>query len=154
MSEAMSSTTSSRDHVTLVFFIMLGVLAAGCRSISVKGVIATDDDHPIANALITLQPGERAGRSFAGSSEPNGCFNLYETIPRDQGRYLMVVESPGYKPLSIPVAVRVENLLLVTLEPTASSRPSAARPISPGERYARYVSPCDPEFKANSLTLH
>jgi hypothetical protein len=64
------------------------------------------------------------------------------------------VESSGYKPLRIAVAVRLENLLLVTLEPTASSKPSAARPIQSAERNIRYGVPCDPEFKANSLTLH
>jgi hypothetical protein len=120
----------------------------------VKGVIQTADEQPIANASVTLRPGEPAGHSLAGSSEPNGCFDLFETIARHQDGYTLVVDSPGYKPLRIAVAVRLENLLLVTLEPTASSKPSAARPIQSAERNIRYGVPCDPEFKANSLTLH
>ena len=133
--------------------LVLVVLVAGCRSVWVKGVILTADEQPIANASVTLQPGESAGHSLAGSSEPNGCFDLFETIGRRQDGYILVVDSPGYKPLTIPVPVRLENLLLVTLEPTGSSKPSAARPIRSAERHLRYGLPCEPEVKANSLTL-
>ena len=142
-----------RDHLGMLL-LGLVVFVAGCRSVWVKGVIQTTDEQPIANASVTLRPGEPAGHSLAGSSEPNGCFDLFETIARHQDGYILVVDSPGYKPLRIAVAVRLENLLLVTLEPTASSKPSAARPIRSAERYLRYGVPCDPEFKANSLTLH
>jgi hypothetical protein len=153
MSEEMPPTTSLRDHLGMLL-LGLVVLVAGCRSVWVKGVIQTADEQPIANASVTLLPGEPAGHSLAGSSEPNGCFDLFETIARHQDGYILVVDSPGYKPLRIAVAVRLENLLLVTLEPTASSRPSAARPIRSAERYLRYGVPCEPELKANSLTLH
>jgi len=137
-----------------VLLLGLVVLVAGCRSVWVKGVIKTADEQPIANASVTLQPGEPAGHSLAGSSEPNGCFDLFETIARHQNGYTLVVDSPGYKPLKIAVAVRLENLLLVTLEPTASSKPSEARPIRSPERYLRFGVPCEPEVKGNSLTLH
>jgi len=120
----------------------------------VKGVIQTADEQPIASASVTLLSGEPAGHSLAGSSEPNGCFDLFETIGRHQDDFILVVDSPGYKPLSIAVTVRVENLLLVILEPKASSKPSAARAIRSAERYMRYGAPCEPEYKANSLTLH
>ena len=141
-------------HAVVPLLLVLAVLVAGCRSVWVKGVIQTDDEQPIANASVTLLPGEPSGHSLAGSSEPNGCFDLFETIGRHQDDFILVVNSPGYKPLSIAVAVRVENLLLVTLEPRANSKPSAARPIRSAERYMRYGVPCDPEYKANSLTLH
>jgi hypothetical protein len=147
MSEATPSTTSSRKLLALV------VLVAGCRSVWVHGVIQTADERPIANTSVTLQSGEPTGRSLAGSSEPNGCFDVFETIARHEGDYTLVVDAPGYKSLRIGVAVRVENLLLVTLEPTDSSKPSGARPIRSAERYGRYGVPCEPEF-ANSLTLH
>jgi len=120
----------------------------------VKGVIQTADEQPITNASVTLLPGEPDGHSLAGLSEPNGCFDLFETIARHQDGFILVVDSPGYKPLRIAVPVRLENLLLVTLEPKASSKPSAARAIPSAERYMRYGVPCEPEVKANSLTLH
>jgi hypothetical protein len=153
MTEAMPFTTSVRDHL-VVLLLVLVVLVAGCRSVWVKGVIQTADEQPIANASVTLLPGESAGHSLAGSSERNGCFDLFETIARHQDGYILVVDSPGYKPLRIAVAVRLENLLLVTLEPKATSKPSAARAIRSAERYIRYGVPCEPEFNANSLTLH
>ena len=137
-----------------MLLLALVVLVAGCRSVWVQGVIQTSDEQPIANASVALRPGEPAGHSLTGSSDRNGCFDLFETIARHQDGYTLVVDSPGYKPLRIAVAVRVENLLLVTLEPTAISKPSAARPIRSAERYVRYGVPCDPEVKANSLTLH
>jgi hypothetical protein len=145
--------TGLRDHLgTLLLALVL--LVAGCRSVSIRGVIQTADEQPIANASVTLRPGESAGHALDGSSEPNGCFDLFETISRHQDGYILVVDSPGYKPLRIAVAVRLENLLLITLEPTASSKPSAARPIRSAERYIRYGVPCDTEFSAHSLTLH
>ena len=119
-----------------------------------KGVIQTADEQPIANVSVTLLPGEPAGHSLAGSSDRNGCFDLFETIPRYQDGFILVVDSPGYKPLRIAVPVRLENLLLVTLEPKANSKPSAARAIGSAERHMRYGVPCDPEYQANSLTLH
>jgi hypothetical protein len=137
-----------------MLLLALVVLVAGCRSVWVRGVIQTSDQQPIADASVTLRPGKLVGDSLAGSSEPNGCFDLFETIGRHQDRYILVVDSPGYKPLAIAVADRVENLLLVTLEPTGSSKPSEARPIRSAERYIRYGLPCEPEVKANSLTLH
>ncbi len=137
-----------------MLLLVLVVLAAGCRSVWVKGVVQTADEQPIANASVTLLPGEPAGHSLAGSSERNGCFDLFETIARNQNGYILVVDSPGYKPLRIAVAVRLENLLLVTLEPKATSKPSAARAIRSAERHIRYGVPCEPEFNANSLTLH
>ena len=137
-----------------MLLLVLVALVAGCRSVWVKGVIQTADEQPIANASVTLHSGEPAGHSLADTSEPNGCFDLFETIARHQDGYILVVDSPGYKPLRIAVAVRLENLLLVTLEPTASSKPSEARPIRSAERYLRYGVPCEPEVKANSLSLH
>ena len=137
-----------------MLLLVLVALVAGCRSVWVKGVIQTADEQPIANASVTLHSGEPAGHSLADTSEPNGCFDLFETIARHQDGYILVVDSPGYKPLRIAVAVRLENLLLVTLEPTASSKPSEARPIRSVERYLRYGVPCEPEVKANSLSLH
>ncbi len=119
-----------------------------------KGVIQTADEQPIADASVTLLPGQPSGHSLAGSSEPNGCFDLFETIARHQDGFTLVVDSPGYKPLRIAVPVRLENLLLVTLEPKASSKPSAARTIRSAERYMRYGIPCDSGYNANSLTLH
>src|SRR4029077_19298258 len=106
----MPFTTSLRDHrgVPLVCLVML---VAGCRSVWVKGVIQTADEQPIANASVTLRPGEPAEHSLAGSSELNGCFDLFETIGRHQDGYILVVDSPGFKPLKIAVAVRLENLL-------------------------------------------
>ena len=137
-----------------MLLLVLVALVAGCRSVWVKGVIQTADEQPIANASVTLHSGEPAGHSLADTSEPNGCFDLFETIARHQDGYILVVDSPGYKPLRIAVAVRLENLLLVPLEPTASSKPSEARPIRSAERYLRYGVPCEPEVKANSLSLH
>ena len=134
--------------------LALVVLVAGCRSVSVQGVIQTADEQPIANASVTLRPGGTAGHSLAVSSDPNGCFDLFQTIARHQNDYTLVVDSPGYKALRIALAGHLQNILLVTLEPTASSKPSAARPIRSAERYVRYGVPCEPEFKANSLTLH
>ena len=149
----MPFTTLRVEHPGMLLLALV-ILFAGCRSVSVKGVIRTADEQPVANASVTLRPGEPAGHSLAGSSDPNGCFDLFETIARHQNGYVLVVDSPGYKPLSIAVAVRVENLLLVTLEPTANSKPSAVRPIRSAERYMRYGVPCEPEDNANSLTLH
>ena len=149
----MSFTTLRVDHPGKLLLALV-MLVAGCRSVSVKGVIQTADEQPVANASVTLRPAEPAGHSLAGSSDPNGCFDLYETIARHQDGYVLVVDSPGYKPLSIPVAVRVENLLLVTLEPAANSKPSAVRPVRSAERYMRYGVLCEPEYNANSLTLH
>jgi hypothetical protein len=153
MSEAMPSTTSRGAHPGTLLLALV-VLVAGCRSVWVQGVIQTSDKQPIANASVTLRPGEPAGHSLAVSSDPNGCFDLFETTARHQDGYVLVVDSPGYKPLTIAVAVRLENLLLITLEPTATSKPSAARPIRSAERYVRYAVPCDSEVKANRLTLH
>jgi hypothetical protein len=138
----------------ILLLLLSAVVTSSCASVSVKGVIRTIDDRPIANASVRLQPRDPAGRSFAGSSEPNGCFDLYETIGRDQRGWVMVVEVPGYKPVSIDVAVRKENLLLVAMAPSAAIEASIARPISPSERYVVYASPCEPEVRASSLGLH
>jgi len=132
----------------------LAVLVAGCRSVWVHGVIQTADEKPIANVSVTLQPGEARGHDLGSSSDSNGCFDLFETVARHLDRYSVVVDSPGYKPLRIAVALRRENLLLVTLEPATSSKPSAARPIQPLERYGRFGVVCEPEPNASSLTLH
>jgi hypothetical protein len=153
MSEATPSMTSLTDHLGILLLVLV-VLVAGCRSVWVRGVIQTADEQPIANVPLTLRPAEPAGHSLSGSSEPNGCFDLFETIARNQDGYILVVDLPGYKPLRIAVAVRLENLLLITLEPIASSKPSTAKPIRSAERNIRYGVPCEPEVKANSLTLH
>jgi hypothetical protein len=142
-----------RDH-SGTLLLPLVVLVAACRSVWVQGVIQTADEKPIANVSVTLQPGERPGHSLAVSSDSNGCFDLFETVARHQDHYTLVVDSPSYKALRIAVVVRLENLLLVTLEPTTSSKPSAARPIHSAERYGRFGVPCEPEVNANSLTLH
>src|SRR6202022_1184182 len=97
--------------------LVLVILLAGCRSVWVKGVIQTADEQPIANASVTLRPAEPAGHSLSGSSEANGCFDLFETIPRHRDGYFLVVDVPGYKSLEVAVPVRVENLLLVNLQP-------------------------------------
>jgi len=142
-----------RDHPDTLL-LALALLVAGCRSVWVQGVIQTADEKPIANVSVTLQPGQPHGHDLAGSSDSNGCFDLFETVARNQDHYTLIVDSPGYKAVSIAVALRRENLLLVTLEPATSSNPSAARPIQSAERYGRFGVPCEPEVKANSLTLH
>ena len=143
--------TTPRDRFRTL--LLLVALVVGCRSVSVKGVIQTPEEKPIANASLMLLPEDMAGHSLAGSSEPNGCFDLYETIDRHQSRFLLVVDSPGYQPLRIAVEAH-ESLLLVTLEPITSPEPSDARPISSSERKIRYGVPCEPEVTGRSLTLH
>lgn len=141
-----------RRHVLLL--LLASALISACASVSVKGVIRTIDDRPIAKASITLQSLDPAGSSFAGSSEPNGCFDLYETIGRDsRGGYVMIVEVPGYKRVNVAVAARRQNLLLVAMAPDGTSEESWARPISASERYVVYASPCEPEVRASGLGL-
>ena len=146
------SSVTVRHHPGTLLPV-LAVLVAGCRSVWVHGVIQTADEKPIANVSVRLQPDEARGHDLGGSSDSNGCFDLFETA-RQQDRYTLVVDSPGYKALRIAVALRRENLLLVTLEPATSSKPSAARPIQSLERYGRFGVLCEPEDNASSLTLH
>jgi hypothetical protein len=135
--------------------VLLGLvtLLAGCRSIWVRGVIQTADDHPIANASVTARSADPGTHIVAGASEPNGCFDLFHTIGRNENGYFLEVNFPGYQPVKISLAIHVENLLLVTLEPIASPQPSRARPIRSDERPLRYGS-CEPLVSGNSLSLH
>jgi hypothetical protein len=130
----------------------LFILLAGCRSIWVRGVIQTADEHPIANASVTARSAGPGTHVVAGASEPNGCFDLFHTIRRNENGYFLEVNSPGYKPVKIALAIHVENLLLVTLEPTASPQASQARPIRSDERPLRY-GPCEPLVSGSRLSL-
>jgi len=126
----------------LAAVLAFGALVAGCRSVWVHGVIQTADEHPIANARVALQS-ETDSHAPADTSEPNGCFDLFKTIRRDQGGYVLIVDSPGYKLLKVPLRIHVENLLLITLEPEGSALPSTARAIRSEERPLRYGA-CEP----------
>lgn len=134
--------------------LLLGLFTGGCRSVSVHGVIETPQQLPIAQASVTLRSEQPGAHAVSGSSEPTGCFNLFETIPRNHGDYHLFVESPGYKPVSVPIAPRLDNLLVVTLVPETSAASSTIRPISSSERYIRYATPCEPLVNANSISLH
>ena len=136
-------------RLATVLFIFL----AGCRSIWVRGVIQTADEHPIANALVTARSADHGTHVVAGTSEPNGCFDLFHTIGQNENSYFLEVDSPGYKPVRIALAIHVENLLLVTLEPVASPKASQARPIRSEERPQRYGA-CEPLVSGNTLSLH
>jgi len=131
------------------------MLAVGCRSVSVRGVVETVDEHPVAKAVVTLQPEGADAHAVTALSDPNGCFDLFQTIPQHHGDYHLLVDLPGYKPLSIPVAAGPDNLLLLMLEPATGGGSSTARPISSSERYLRYATPCESlVHAASSLTLH
>jgi hypothetical protein len=136
-----------------VLFFGLVALVAGCRSIWVRGVIQTADEHPMANASVTARPADPGTHVVAGTSQPNGCFDLFHTIGRHENGYFLEVNSPGYKPVRIPLAIHVENPLLVTLQPIASPQASQARPIRSEERPLRYGA-CEPLVRGNSLSLH
>lgn len=143
----------SRHYLGLPL-LLLSVLAAGCRSVWVHGVIQTNDEHPVAHASLILRSGEPGEHQLIGSSEPSGCFDLFETIRRNHGDYYLFVDLPGYKPVRVPIAPRLDNLLLVTLEPETSAASSTVRPISSSERYIRYATPCEPLVTGSSITLH
>jgi hypothetical protein len=133
--------------------LVLVILLAGCRSIWVRGVIQTADELPVANASVTARSADPGTRVVAGTSEPNGCFDLFHTIGRNENGYFLEVDSPGYKPVKIALAIHVENLMLVTLQPIASPQASQARPIRSEERPLRYGA-CEPLVSGNSLSLH
>jgi hypothetical protein len=132
--------------------LALAILLDGCRSIWVRGVIQTADEHPIANASVTARSAEPGTHVVAGASETNGCFDLFHAIGRNENGYFLEVDSPGYKPVRVALAIHVENLLLVTLEPIASPQPSQATPISYGARALRY-GPCEPAG-GSRISLH
>ena len=133
--------------------LVMVIVLAGCRSIWVRGVIQTADERPIANASVTVRSAEPNTHVLNGSSEANGCFDLFHTIARHENGYFLEVDSPGYKPVRIALAIHVENLFLVTLEPISGVPPSEARPIRSSERPLRY-GPCEPLVSGNSLSLH
>jgi hypothetical protein len=134
--------------------LLIGVLAAGCRSVSIYGVIQTSAEEPIAKATLTLEAAQTGAHALTGASDLNGCFNLFETISRRHGDYILVVDLAGYKPLRVPVAAGPDNLLLITMAPEVGAGPSSVRPISSSERYMRYTTPCEPLIHGSSLTLH
>jgi hypothetical protein len=138
----------------LGMILLVGSLASGCRSVSIHGVIQTSAEQPIAQATMTLEGPQPGAHPVVASSDPNGCFNFYETIGGHQGDYILLIDLPGYKPLRFPVAAGSDNLLLVTMEREAGAGSSMARPISSSERYMRYTTPCEPLIHGSSLTLH
>lgn len=138
--------------VLCVTILALTMLA--CRSVSVKGVIQTADEKPIEGATLQLVPVDSTRSSLTGTSESHGCFNLFRTVGRRGGDYLLAIEFPGYKPFTAHVSAGAENLLQVILQPIGSTAESEARPISWSRRYAVYGVPCEPEVTASPLTLH
>jgi hypothetical protein len=134
--------------------LVVGLFACGCASVSVHGVVDETDGRPIENARITLQlPGAGPPGITAVTSDPKGCFFLYETV-RPEGRvYDLVIESPGHKSLSVVVPSRQPNLLHVTLAAETGADPSKATPIAPSDRPLLYEVRCEPAVRASNISL-
>ena len=150
----MASTRPTPRHHRGILLLAIAVIASGCRSVSVRGVIQTTREQPIAQATLALRPGNTSENAVTGSSDSNGCFNLYQTIPGHHGEYVLIVDLPGYKPLRVSVAAGPDNLLLVTMEAASAAGSSTVRPISSAERYLRYATPCEPLVNASSISRH
>jgi hypothetical protein len=133
--------------------LALGVASSGCSSVSAKGIVRTVEGEPVAGATLTLRSSQSGVPEPARYSEPNGCFNVFG-MARGQEAGVLLVESPGYKPLEWHIPPGRDSLLLITLAPASAANASSARPVTPRERGTLYATPCEPQIRANSLSLH
>lgn len=123
---------------------------------SVHGVVDGADGHPIENARITLLPPQGAGSPAATTvtSDPRGCFFLYQRAGPENPVYRLTVDSPGRKPVSVDVHSGRLSTLRVTLAAETGADPSTAIPIPRSQRPLLYEARCEPAVKASSISLH
>jgi hypothetical protein len=122
--------------------ILISVLAQGCASVSAHGIVRTSDGGPVVDASVTLTEPETGRVTARSSSDPRGCFSVYEPVEPGDRAYVLRISSPGRKPIEIVVRMQEAPLLFVTLAGEASSDESAARPVVPRERGSVYEVPC------------
>ncbi len=134
--------------------LVVGLLGWGCASVSVHGVVDETDGRPIEDARITLHlPGEGPPGTTAVTSDPKGCFVLYERSRPDSRVYNLTIESRGHKTLCVAVAPGHLSILHVTLAAESSADQSRAMPIAPSDRPLLYDARCEPAVSASSISL-
>jgi len=84
----------------------------------VRGIVATTDGHPIANASVTLNGGRNVVRAI---SDAGGRFELKDVRP---GTYSIAVVAPGYSPITgrtVDVSGDRETQLALVMDPETTS---------------------------------
>ena len=151
-----------RQQITTI--LLLGLATAGCRSVTVRGVVLTPAGEPIDEAAVSLVGTRQDERTREGEpavtvmarSGPNGCFGVFRYVGREAEKFLLVVEAKGRKRLTVPVQPSEKNLLRVVLPPNAAGEDSAdasATPIGDAERHIVYHIPCEPDVRGNTIGL-
>ena len=130
------------------------LFTSACASVAVHGVVLDEHAAPLATASFTLRPPSGTPELSHATADRNGCFDLYENVPRNAHEYTLSVSAPGYKSLTLTVPTRRDVLLLVTLASSSGDTDSSARPITPAERARLFGIPCEPPVMGRSLALH
>ena len=143
---------SSRFRACLAV-ILIQMIVQGCASVSAHGIIKTPNGNPVADATLTLTDSETGKITAHSSSDPRGCFSVYEPVESGDRSYALHISAPGHKPLVLTVRMHEKTLFLVTLAGDESPDESASRPIDPRERSVLYDAACVPLVRGGGIGL-
>src|SRR5512140_1160002 len=103
------------------------LLAGGCSSVSVQGVVRSPDGAPVPDATFTLRNAREAGVAMHSSTRENGCFGIFRSTDETDLPFVLTVEAPSRKPLTLDVRSGRAGLVVFTLAPETGGGESSWR---------------------------
>jgi hypothetical protein len=127
----------------LLFAAAVPLIAQGCATVFVRGVVRDAAGEPVGNASLQITSAQTGKLLAAGVTDGGGCFHLLVRAPEGEKSFALDASAPGYKPATYTMDLE-SHIVLTNLAAISSGQPSRIRRLSYEESYGVWELICQP----------